>query len=48
MTTAVSAVELLPSEQGDQRPCLRLKNLPVNELCNTVLVVKLEFGTFPA
>jgi len=36
-------VSLLPSEHMGQKPYLRLKNLPVNELTNTVLVVKLEF-----
>ena len=36
-------VSLLPSEHMGQKPYLRLKNLPVNELPNTVLVVKLEF-----
>lgn len=37
------AVDLVPSEHVDHLPCLRLCNLPVNELANTVLVVKLEF-----
>ncbi|NUQ00106.1 MAG: alpha-L-fucosidase [Armatimonadetes bacterium] len=41
------SVDLLPSEHIDHRPCLRLKNLPVNELANTVLVVKLEFDHLP-
>ncbi len=42
------AADVLPSEHVTQTPCLRLKRLPVNELCNEVLVVKLEFadGTF--
>jgi alpha-L-fucosidase len=38
------AVDVLPSEHVSQTPCLRLKRLPVNELCNEVLVVKLEFA----
>lgn len=42
------AVDLLPSEHMDFKPCLRLKNLPVNELCNTVLVAKLEFEDLSA
>jgi alpha-L-fucosidase len=37
------AVDLLPSEHVDFQPVLRLKKLPVNELCNEVLVVKVEF-----
>lgn len=42
------SVDLLPSEHMDFKPCLRLKNLPVNELCNTVLVAKLEFDDLSA
>jgi alpha-L-fucosidase len=41
------AVELVPTEHMEQKPCLRLKRLPVNELANTVLVVKLEFDHLP-
>jgi len=41
------AVDLVPSEHVEQLPCLRLRNLPVNELANTVLVVKLEFDDLP-
>ena len=37
------AVNLCPSDHATQQPYLRLRNLPVNEMCNTVLVVKLEF-----
>src|SRR5690242_14562680 len=37
------AVELVPSEHVVHKPCLRLRNLPVNEMANTVLIVKLEF-----
>jgi alpha-L-fucosidase len=41
------AVEMPPSEHVAHVPCLRLRNLPVNELCNTVMVVKLEFDELP-
>jgi alpha-L-fucosidase len=41
------AVELVPSEHAEQKPYLRLRKLPVNELSNTVLVVKLEFDDLP-
>ncbi len=37
------AVDLLPSEHVEHKPCLRLRKLPVNEMADTVLVVKLEF-----
>jgi alpha-L-fucosidase len=36
-------VNLCPSDHLTQKPYLRLRNLPVNENCNSVLVVKLEF-----
>ena len=36
-------VDLLPTQYVDYRPYLRLRNLPVNELSNTALVIKLEF-----
>ena len=36
-------VELVPSEHVEHKPCLRLRKLPVNEMSNTVLIVKLEF-----
>ena len=42
-----TAVDLVPSEHTGQRPYLRLQGLPVNELNNTVLVVKLEFDALP-
>ena len=42
------AVELVPSEHVEQKAYLRLRKLPVNELSNTVLVVKLEFDHLPA
>lgn len=38
-----SAVNLCPSDHATQQPYLRLRNLPANELSNTVLVAKLEF-----
>lgn len=37
------SVSLCPSDHISQQPYLRLRNLPVNELANTVLVAKLEF-----
>ena len=37
------ALDLVPSEHIDHKAYLRLRKLPVNALCNTVLVVKLEF-----
>ena len=36
-------VNLCPSDHVSQQPYLRLRNLPVNEITNTVLVAKLEF-----
>ena len=41
------AVDLVPSDHVEHKPYLRLRKLPVNELCNTVLVVKLEFDRLP-
>lgn len=37
------AVDLVPGEHVEHKLYLRLRKLPVNELANTVLVVKLEF-----
>ncbi|MCZ6632145.1 MAG: alpha-L-fucosidase [bacterium] len=37
------AVELVPSNHIEHKPYLRLRNLPVNDQINTVLVIKLEF-----
>ena len=37
------AVNLCPSDHASQQPYLRLRNLPANELANTVMVAKLEF-----
>jgi alpha-L-fucosidase len=36
-------VALVPSEHANHLLCLRLRNLPVNDNANTVLVAKLEF-----
>ncbi len=36
-------VNLCPSDHASQQPYLRLRNLPTNELSNTVLIAKLEF-----
>ncbi len=36
-------VNLCPSDHASQQPYLRLRNLPVNEMANSVLVAKLEF-----
>ena len=37
-------VDLLPRFYAERTECLRLRNLPVNELSGTALVVKLEFA----
>jgi alpha-L-fucosidase len=37
------SLDLVPSEHVEQGHYLRLRKLPVNEMANTVLVVKLEF-----
>jgi alpha-L-fucosidase len=42
------ALDLAPSDHLDQKAYLRLRKLPVNEMANTVLVVKLEFDQLPA
>jgi alpha-L-fucosidase len=36
-------VEIIPAYANAEKPCLRLRKLPVNKLTGTVLVVKLEF-----
>ncbi len=36
-------VNLCPSDHLEQKPYLRIRNLPANELAGTVMVVKLEF-----
>jgi alpha-L-fucosidase len=40
-------VDLVPTNHVEHKPYLRLQNLPVNEMINTVLVVKLEFDEAP-
>lgn len=37
------AVNLCPSDHATQQPYLRLRNLPVDEFANSVMIVKLEF-----
>lgn len=37
------SLEMVPSGHAEQRGWLRLRGLPVNELANTVMVVKLDF-----
>ncbi|MGE0021191.1 MAG: alpha-L-fucosidase [Draconibacterium sp.] len=37
------AVNLCPSDHASQQPYLRLRNLPVDEFANSVMIVKLEF-----
>lgn len=37
------ALNLCPSDHESQQPYLRLRNLPANELADTVMVAKLEF-----
>jgi alpha-L-fucosidase len=37
------SVNLCPSDHASQQPYLRLRNLPVDEMSNSVMVVKLEF-----
>jgi hypothetical protein len=38
---------MAPSDHVEQAAHLRLTGLPANELCNTVMVVKLEFDGAP-
>jgi len=40
-------VDVAPSDWYQNAPCLRLTGLPVNELSNTVMVIKLEFDELP-
>ena len=37
------AVDMVPSDHIEHKPYLRIRNLPVDEMADTVLVVKLEF-----
>jgi alpha-L-fucosidase len=41
------SMDLTPRDHVEQKSPLRLRGLPVNELANTVLVVKLEFDRLP-
>ena len=41
------ATDMVPSDHVEQQGYLRLTKLPVNELANTVLVVKMEFEQIP-
>jgi alpha-L-fucosidase len=41
------AVDMVPSDHIEHKPYLRIRNLPVDELANTVLVLKLEFDKLP-
>jgi alpha-L-fucosidase len=41
------AVDMAPSDHIEHKPYLRIRNLPVDEMANTVLVVKLEFDQLP-
>ena len=43
----VCSTELVPQDHVAQKSFLRVRGLPVNELANTVLVVKLEFDKLP-
>jgi alpha-L-fucosidase len=36
-------VDMSPSDHIDQKKYLRLRNLPVNEMANSVMIIKLEF-----
>lgn len=40
-------VNLCPSDHATQQPYLRLRNLPVSEFANSVMVIKLEFDRLP-
>jgi alpha-L-fucosidase len=41
------ALDMAPSDHLEHKAYLRLRKLPVNEMANTVLVVKLEFDRLP-
>ena len=41
------AMDMAPSDHIEHKGYLRLRNLPVNQMANTVLVVKLEFDKLP-
>ena len=38
------SVEVLPVDHSEQKAYLSIRKLPINELANTVMVVKLEFA----
>jgi alpha-L-fucosidase len=42
-STVDCIVNLCPSDHLEQKPYLRIRNLPANEMANTVMIVKLEF-----
>ena len=44
----VCSTDLVPQDHVSQKSFLRMRGLPVNELANTVLVVKLEFDKLPS
>ncbi len=41
------SIALVPANHAEGKGFLRLRNLPVNEMANTVLIVKLEFDGLP-
>lgn len=41
------AVDIVPADHTENKPYLRLHHLPVNDLANTVMVIKLEFANLP-
>jgi alpha-L-fucosidase len=41
------ALDMVPSDHVEQKAYLRLRGLPVNEMANTVLVVRLDFDRLP-
>lgn len=43
-----TAENLLPNQHRQRTPCLRIRNVPVNQLGNTVPVVRLRFDHLPA
>jgi hypothetical protein len=41
------AVGMVPSDHVEHKPYLRIRNLPVDEMADTVLVFKPEFDQLP-
>ena len=37
------AVDMIPSDHVEHKPYLRLRNLPVGALADTVLIIRLDF-----